>query len=71
MRHKTVLEIASQHRVKTDIRPLPKSKFLKANKVFIYSAGGGAVLIVYMNSIIYPNPTYGPITQKLQITYLD
>lgn len=68
MIHKTLLEIALQLRVETDIRRRPKSEFLKINEVFIYFAGGGAGPIICMNSMIYANGTYGPITQKLQIT---
>ena len=66
---RTVLEMAREQGLKTEIRPLPLQEFLDADEVFLSTSGGGVAPLTRVNDKIYQNGGIGPVTSALHATY--
>lgn len=66
---RTVLEMAHERGLKTEIRPLPLEEFLDADEVFLSTSGGGVAPLTRVNDRVYQNGSIGPVTTALHATY--
>jgi len=66
---RTVLEMAHELGLKTDIRPLGLPEFLDADEVFLSTSGGGVASLTRVNDRVYQNGGIGPVTSALHDTY--
>lgn len=66
---RTVLEMATDLGLKTEIRPLPLAEFMDSDEVFISSSGGGVIGLTRIDDRIFGNGATGPITTALHETY--
>ena len=66
---RTVLEMASEHGLKVEVRPLPLAEFMEADEVFLSSSGGGVIALTKVDDRIFGNGATGPVTQALHQTY--
>ena len=68
---RTVLEIAEELRLRTEVRNLSKGELLKADEVFISSSAGGVIPLVKVNKTTYSYGKTGPITKKIRARYWE
>ena len=68
---RTVLEIAEELRLSTEVRNLSKLELLKADEVFISSSAGGVIPLVKVNKTTYSYGKTGPITKKIRARYWE
>ena len=66
---RTVLEMAQEQGLKTEIRPLPRQEFLDADEVFLSTSGGGVAPLTRVNDRVYQNGGIGPVTSELHARY--
>jgi len=66
---RTVLEMAEEQGLKTEIRPLPLQEFLDADEVFLSTSGGGVAPLTRVNDRVYQNGGIGPVTSALHTRY--
>ena len=68
---KTVLEIAEELRLTTEVRNLSKGELLKADEVFISSSAGGVIPLVKVDKTTYSKGKTGPITEQIRTRYWE
>ena len=68
---RTVLEIAEELRLRTEVRNLSKGELLKADEVFISSSAGGVIPLVKVDKTTYSKGKTGPITEQIRIRYWE
>ena len=68
---RTVLEMASEHGLKVEVRPLPLAEFMEADEVFLSSSGGGVMALTKVDDRIFGNGATGPVTRALHQTYWE
>ena len=66
---RTVLEMATELGLATEIRPLPLAEFMDADEIFISSSGGGVIALTRVDDRIYNNGAAGPVATALHETY--
>jgi branched-chain amino acid aminotransferase len=66
---RTVLEMAADRGLTTEIRPLPLAEFLESDEVFISSSGGGVIALTRIDDRIFGNGAAGPVATALHETY--
>ena len=66
---RTVLEMASEHGLRVEIRPLPLEEFMASDEVFLSTSGGGVAPLTRVDDRIFSNGQAGPITTALHQTY--
>ena len=66
---RTVLEMALEQGLKTEIRPLSLKGFLDTDEVFLLTSGGGVAPLTRVNNRVYQNGAVGPVTSALHATY--
>lgn len=66
---RTVLEIAAENGLTTEIRPLPLDEFMRSDEVFISSSGGGVIALTRVDERIFSNGAAGPVACALNQTY--
>ena len=66
---RTVLEMATELELKTEIRPVPLAEFMDADEVFISSSGGGVIALTRVDDRIFGNGVAGPVATALHETY--
>lgn len=66
---RTVLEMAAEHGLTTEIRPLPLEEFLESDEVFLSTSGGGVAPLTRVDDRIFCNGGIGPVTAALHQTY--
>ena len=68
---RTVLEIAEELRLRTEVRNLSKGELLKADEVFISSSAGGVIPLVKVNKTTYSYGKTRPITKTIRARYWE
>ena len=68
---KTILEIAEELRLTTEVRNLSKGELLKADEVFISSSAGGVIPLVKVDKTTYSKGKTGPITEQIRTRYWE
>ena len=66
---RTVLEMAAEAGMTTEIRPLPLSEFMESDEVFLSSSGGGVIALTRVDDRIFGNGAAGPTATALHETY--
>ena len=66
---RTVLEMATELKLTTEIRPMPLAEFMDADEVFISSSGGGVIALTRVDDRIFGNGVTGPVATALHETY--
>ena len=66
---RTVLEMATELELITEIRPMPLAEFMDADEVFISSSGGGVIALTRVDDRIFGNGVAGPVATALHKTY--
>ncbi|MGC6452444.1 MAG: aminotransferase class IV [Candidatus Puniceispirillaceae bacterium] len=66
---RTVLEMAHEHGLTTEPRPLPLAEFLEADEVFLSTSGGGVAPLTRVDDRVFQNGGVGPVTSALHKTY--
>ena len=66
---RTVLEMAAEHGLKTEIRPLPLDEFMESDEVFLSTSGGGVAPLTRVDDRIFCNGGVGPVTTAIHQTY--
>ena len=66
---RTVLEMAAEHGLSTEIRPLPLDEFMAADEVFLSTSGGGVAPLTRVDDRIFCNGAVGPVASALHETY--
>ncbi len=62
---RTVLELAEEEGLKTEVRPLPIEEFYQADEVFLSTTGGGVRPVVAIDERVYGNGQNGEIATRL------
>ena len=62
---RTVMEIAAEQGMETDIRPLPLAEFLEADEVFLATTAGGITPVRRVDDRVFSNDAPGPVTVGL------
>jgi len=68
---RTVLEMAADLGLTTEIRPLPLAEFMESDEIFISSSGGGVIALTRVDDRIFGNGAPGPVATALHETYWD
>lgn len=68
---RTVLELASEVGLHTEIRALPISELLQADEVFLSTSGGGVIPVSQINERTFSNGRPGPTATRLRESYFD
>ena len=68
---RTVLEMAAELGITTEIRPLPIDEFFEADEVLISTSGGGVLPLTRVDDRIFANGTAGPVTKALHALYWE
>lgn len=63
---RTVMEIAAEQGMETEIRALPLSEFMEADEVFLATTGGGVTPIRRVDERVFSNDAPGPVTVGLR-----
>ncbi|MEC8643531.1 MAG: aminotransferase class IV [Pseudomonadota bacterium] len=66
---RTVLEMAAEAGMTTEIRPLPLSEFMESDEVFLSSSGGGVIALTRVDDRIFGNGAAGPVATLLHERY--
>ena len=66
---RTVLEIAEELNISTQVRSISKSELLESDEVFLSTSAGGIIPLVKVNQTIYSNGKPGPLTEKISVIY--
>jgi branched-chain amino acid aminotransferase len=67
----TVLEMAREIGLETEVRRLPLEEFLEADEVFLSSSGGGVLPITRVDDRVFGNGRPGPVASRLNALYWD
>lgn len=66
---RTVLEMAAEAGLKTEVRALPLEEFLEADEVFLSTSGGGVIPVAKVGTRMFSNGVAGPVSTHLRETY--
>lgn len=66
---RTVLEMAAEAGLETEVRPLPLAEFLEADEVFLSSSGGGVISVARVDERVFSNGRPGPVARDLRDRY--
>ena len=66
---RTVLEMAKEQGLKTEVRPLPLDEFMESDEVFLSTSGGGVAPLTRVDDRIFCNGAVGPVTTAIHQTY--
>lgn len=65
----TVLELATEAGIETEIRALPLAELMEAEEVLVTSTGGGPVAVREIDGRSFSNGAEGPVTAGLRAAY--
>ena len=68
---RTVLELAAEAELTTEIRALPIAELLQADEVFLSTSGGGVIPVARINDRSFSNGRPGPTATRLRASYFD
>ncbi|GAA0786037.1 branched-chain amino acid--2-keto-4-methylthiobutyrate aminotransferase [Roseibium denhamense] len=67
----TVLDIAREHDIATEIRPLPLGEFMQSDEIFVTTSGGGVASITRVDDRIFSNGAPGELTNAIHRAYFE
>src|SRR5215218_1902710 len=68
---KTVIELAAEHGIPLEVRPVPADEVRTADEVFITSTAGGIIPITTVDARPVGAGEPGPVTSRLRESYWD
>jgi branched-chain amino acid aminotransferase len=68
---KTIIELAAQHGIQLEVRPVPAGELRLAEEVFLSSTAGGVIPVTTVDGEAVGNGEPGPVTRKLREAYWD
>jgi branched-chain amino acid aminotransferase len=66
---KTIIELAAEHGIRLEVRPVPAEKLRKADEVFLSSTAGGIIPVTMVDAVGKGEP--GPLTRQLRAAYWE
>ena len=68
---KTIIELAAEHGMQPEARPIPAGELGQAYEVFLSSTGGGVIPVTTVDGEAVDNGEPGPVTRQLRDAYWD
>src|ERR671914_616611 len=68
---KTIIELAAQHGIQLEARPVPAGELRLAEEVFLSSTAGGVIPVTTVDGEAVGNGQPGPVTRQLRDAYWD
>jgi branched-chain amino acid aminotransferase len=68
---KTIIELAAEHGIKPEARPVPAEELRRADEVFLSSTAGGVIPVTTVDGEALGNGEPGPMTRQLREAYWD
>jgi branched-chain amino acid aminotransferase len=68
---KTIIELAAEHGIELETRPVPADELRRADEVFLSSTAGGVIPVATVDGEAVGNGEPGPVTRRLREGYWD
>jgi branched-chain amino acid aminotransferase len=68
---KTIIELAAEHGMQPEARPIPAGELGQADEVFLSSTAGGVIPVTTVDGEAVGNGEPGPVTRQLRDAYWD
>jgi branched-chain amino acid aminotransferase len=68
---KTIIELAAEHGMQPEARPIPAGELGQADEVFLSSTAGGIIPVTTVDGEAVDNGEPGPVTRQLRDAYWD
>jgi branched-chain amino acid aminotransferase len=68
---KTIIELAAEHGIELEARPVPADELRRADEVFLSSTAGGVIPVATVDGEAVGNGEPGPVTRRLREGYWD
>ena len=68
---KTIIELAAEHRIQLEARPVPADELRRADEVFLSSTAGGVIPVTTVDGGAVGNGEPGAVTRRLRDGYWD
>jgi branched-chain amino acid aminotransferase len=68
---KTIIELAAEHGMQPEARPIPAGELGQAEEVFLSSTAGGVIPVTTVDGEAVDNGEPGPVTRQLRDAYWD
>src|SRR5215210_9486606 len=68
---KTIIELAAEHDIKLEARPVPADELRRADEVFLSSTAGGVIPVTTVDGEAVANGELGPLTRQLREAYWE
>jgi branched-chain amino acid aminotransferase len=68
---KTVIELAAEHGIRIEARPVPAGELEQADEVFLSSTAGGVIPVTTVDGVVVGNGKPGPVTLRLREAYWE
>jgi branched-chain amino acid aminotransferase len=68
---KTIIELAAEHGIKLEARPVPADELRRADEVFLSSTAGGVIPVTTVDGEAVANGELGPLTRQLREAYWE
>ena len=68
---KTIIELAAEHRIQLEARPVPADELRRADEVFLSSTAGGVIPVTTVDGGAVGNGEPGSVTRRLRDGYWD
>jgi branched-chain amino acid aminotransferase len=68
---KTIIELAAEHGMQPEARPIPAGELGQADEVFLSSTAGGVIPVTTVDGEAVDNGEPGPVTRQLRDAYWD
>jgi branched-chain amino acid aminotransferase len=67
---RSVLEVARELGLETEVRPIKLDEFLESDEVFTATTAGGIAPVSRVNDRVFSNDAPGPTTKRLEAAFL-
>jgi branched-chain amino acid aminotransferase len=67
---RSVLEVARELGLETEVRPIRLDEFLESDEVFTATTAGGIAPVSRVNDRVFSNDAPGPTTKRLEAAFL-
>jgi branched-chain amino acid aminotransferase len=68
---KTVIELAAEHGIRIEARPVPAGELEQADEVFLSSTAGGVIPVTTVDGVVLGSGKPGPVTLRLREAYWE
>ncbi len=68
---KTIIELAAEHGIQLQVRPVPADELRRADEVFLSSTAGGVIPVTTVDGGAVGNGEPGPVTLRLREAYWE